>query len=290
METLSNVLSSKKWDLPTREPTLSIGLSFIFLAYFLHPRIESAYQQVRASRAWRAVQKHERVDVTDYPMLKEAFGVRGRWDAARTVTVLLAAFSLGSWVLELSLDIYNVKGEAFLLTQPPSVYKYIQDSENQDLTWQVRVLLVLYIWIICRACFLFRLFCPLVEFCLVMDQARFVVYAEMNVLVVWSVVHLFRFYQQGKVPTLTNDSTEKNTAIEVVFMCIAQDTPTVRAQIARFSPMTPYSSTLHAAGTVTLSRLTAASICGGAGAVPGRNRPEVRRELAEPGQHGRQPG
>lgn len=137
MEALSDVLSSKKWDLPTQNPTFAIGLSFIFLAYFLHPRIESAYQRVRASRAWRAVQKHKRVDVTDYPVLSEAFGVRSsRWDAPRTVTVLLAAFSLGSWILELSLEIYHVKGEAYLLTTPPPVYKFSQGSEN--LTWQVK--------------------------------------------------------------------------------------------------------------------------------------------------------
>lgn len=135
MEALSDVLSSKKWDLPAQHPTFAIGLSFIFLAYFLHPRIEGAYQRVRASRAWRTVQKHGRVDVTDYPMLKETFGISREWDAARTVTVLLAAFSLVSWVLELSLDIYHVHGAAHLLTQPPPVYKYYQDTEN--LTWEV---------------------------------------------------------------------------------------------------------------------------------------------------------
>lgn len=140
MEALSDVLSDKEWDLPTNNPTFAIGLSFIFLAYFLHPRIESAYQRVRASRAWRAVQKHKRVDVTDYPVLSEAFGVRNkRWDAPRTVTVLLAAFSLGSWVLELSLDIYHVKEKAYLLTQPPPVWKH------QNLTWKVRVVFTIYL-------------------------------------------------------------------------------------------------------------------------------------------------
>lgn len=138
MDALSDVLSSKKWDLPTQEPTFAIGLSFIFLAYFLHPRIESAYQRVRASRAWRAVQKHKRVDVTTYPMLSEVFGGRRRLDAPRTITILLAALSLGSWVLELSLKIYHVKGQAYLLTRPPPVYKYFQDPENQSLVWQVR--------------------------------------------------------------------------------------------------------------------------------------------------------
>lgn len=137
MEALSDVLSSKEWNLPAQQPTFAIGLSFIFLAYFLHPRIESAYQRVRASRAWRDVQKHKRVDVTDYPLLSEAFGVRGRWDAGRTVTVLLAAFSLVSWVLELSLDISHVTGRAYLLTRPPPVFKYFHDPESQEVTWQV---------------------------------------------------------------------------------------------------------------------------------------------------------
>eukprot|EP00752_Nemacystus_decipiens_P017709 g15877.t1 len=136
MENLSDVLTSKTWPLPTQHPTFAIGLSFIFLAYFLHPRIESAYQRVRASRAWWAVQKHKRVDVTDYPMLSEAFGTRGReWDAARTVTVLLAAFSLVSWMLELSLDIYHIEANAYLLTEPPHVYKHYPESQN--LTWEV---------------------------------------------------------------------------------------------------------------------------------------------------------
>ena len=138
MEDWSEVFASEMLPLPTLHPTLAIGLSFIFLAYFLHPRIESAYQRVRASRAWRTVQKHKRVDVTDYPMLSEAFGVRGRWDAARTVTILLAAFSLGSWVLELSLGIYFVEEKASLLTLPPPVFKRVQSPENQT-TWEVRV-------------------------------------------------------------------------------------------------------------------------------------------------------
>eukprot|EP00752_Nemacystus_decipiens_P017710 g15878.t1 len=142
MEDLSDILTSKRWELPTQSPTFAIGLSFIFLAYFLHPRIESAYQRVRASRAWRAIQKYERVDVTDYPMLSEVFGMRERRCDARIIALLLAAFSGGSWILELSLDIYHIKAEAYLLTQPPPVFKHYRHEESQNLTWEVRVLLV----------------------------------------------------------------------------------------------------------------------------------------------------
>eukprot|EP00903_Cladosiphon_okamuranus_P017853 g16431.t1 len=138
MDTVQDVLSDKDWPIPTQEPTVSIGLSFIFLAYFLHPRIEAAYQRVRAARAWRAVQKHERVDVTDYPMFKEAFGVRGVWDAARVVTLLLMAFSLVSWVLELSLGIYHINLEAYLLTTPPAVFK--KTTNEGGLEWKVQTL------------------------------------------------------------------------------------------------------------------------------------------------------
>ncbi|CAM9827233.1 unnamed protein product [Ectocarpus sp. 6 AP-2014] len=136
MEALSEVLTSngsKKWHLPTQEPTLAIGLSFVFLAYFLHPRIEATYQKVRAARAWRAVEKYKRVDVTTYPMVSEVFRGRGKWDAARAVTLLLAAFSLGSWVLELSLEIDHVEGGARLLNLPVPIYLVNQTS----LDWQV---------------------------------------------------------------------------------------------------------------------------------------------------------
>ncbi|CAM9509002.1 unnamed protein product, partial [Hapterophycus canaliculatus] len=82
----------------------------------------------------RAVEKNQRVDVTTYPLLEEVLGGRGRWDVARMITILLAAFSLASWVLELSMDLFEVKNQAYLLTQPPPVYR--KDNEGSS-TWEV---------------------------------------------------------------------------------------------------------------------------------------------------------
>ncbi|CAM9272746.1 unnamed protein product [Scytosiphon promiscuus] len=136
MENHPDWLSTDKWRLPTGDVdgTFAIGLSFIFLAYFLHPAIESAYQRVRAYRAWRAVEKNKRVDVTTYPLLEEVLGGRNRWDVARAITILLAAFSLASWVLELSMDLFDVENQAYLLTQPPPVYR--QDNIGSS-PWEV---------------------------------------------------------------------------------------------------------------------------------------------------------
>lgn len=142
---MSDFLGSKTWTLPIGDSngTVTIALSFIFLAYILHPAIDGAYHRLRAYRAWRAIQKRETVDVTTYPMLAEVFGGRGVWDAARIITVLLLAFSLASWGLELSMDLASLEGEADLLNRPPPVYlsaTLVTDyaSENNDLPWQVR--------------------------------------------------------------------------------------------------------------------------------------------------------
>lgn len=128
----SNLLSDETWSMPTGgvDSTLAIGLSFIFLAYILHPAIEVAYQRVRAYNAWRCIEKRQRVDVTTYPMVSELFAGRGKWDAARVITLLLLAFSLASWILELSMDLNPVDNPAHLLTQPPPVFKW--DTENDD--------------------------------------------------------------------------------------------------------------------------------------------------------------
>ncbi|CAM9453800.1 unnamed protein product, partial [Laminaria digitata] len=132
--TMSTLLSDKTYVFNTRpvDGTLTIGISFIFLAYFLHPAIESAYQRVRAYRAWRAIEKRQFVDVTNYPMVAEVFGGRGKWDAARIITVLLGVFSLASWGLELSMDLAYYDGNADLLNRPPPV----TIRRNSD-DWQV---------------------------------------------------------------------------------------------------------------------------------------------------------
>lgn len=133
---MSNFLSKEVWVFNTKgvDGTLTIGSSFVFLAYILHPAIESAYRRVRAYRAWRAIEKHQSVDVTNYPMVAEVFGGRGRWDAARVITVLLAFFSLASWGLELSMDLAYYEGDADLLNRPPPVTMR-NDSGRQG--WQV---------------------------------------------------------------------------------------------------------------------------------------------------------
>lgn len=120
---MSDFLSEEYWVVETRgvNGTLVIGGTFIFLAYFLHPAVEAAYQRVRAYRAWRAIEKRQAVEVTDYSMVAEIFGGRGRWDAARIITALLAVFSLASWGLELSMELAPYVGVADLLNQPPPV-------------------------------------------------------------------------------------------------------------------------------------------------------------------------
>ena len=121
--------------------TFVIGVSFIFIAYFLHPLVESAYHRVRAYRAWRALEMREAVEVTNYPMLVETLSGRGKWDTARIITVLLAVFSLVSWGLELSMDLAYRKGKVDLLNQPPPVTIHpIGDDE----VWQVRKLSSLF--------------------------------------------------------------------------------------------------------------------------------------------------
>lgn len=141
---MSNLLGSKTWTLPIGDSngTVTIALSFIFLAYILHPAIEAAYHRLRAYRAWRAIQKRKTVNVTNYPLLAEIFGGRGLWDGARIITVLLLAFSLASWGLELSMGLASLEGEADLLNRPPPVFlnsdletAYV--SENNDFPWQV---------------------------------------------------------------------------------------------------------------------------------------------------------
>ncbi|CBJ30881.1 hypothetical protein Esi_0219_0035 [Ectocarpus siliculosus] len=139
MEKLSTLLSNETWTMPTGgvDSTLAIGLSFIFLAYILHPAIEAAYQRVRAYHAWRCIEKQQRVDVTTYLMLSELFAGRGRWDAARVITLLLLAFSLASWILELSMDLNPVDNPAHLLTQPPPVFKWDAENDNGEVPWHV---------------------------------------------------------------------------------------------------------------------------------------------------------
>lgn len=43
--------------------TTIIAVSFVFLAYVLHPYVEGAFHNIKAYRAWRAVQNGQTVEV-----------------------------------------------------------------------------------------------------------------------------------------------------------------------------------------------------------------------------------
>lgn len=73
-------------------------------------------------------------------MVSEIFGGRGVWDAARIITVLLAAFSLASWGLELSIDLSELEGEADLLNRPPPIFLRNETEDTTTDSWQVRQL------------------------------------------------------------------------------------------------------------------------------------------------------
>ncbi len=57
-----------------------------------------------------------------YNIFSEAMGDRGRWDTARVVTIMLAAFHVSIWGLELSLDLaIMTDGPVDLMNRPPPV-------------------------------------------------------------------------------------------------------------------------------------------------------------------------
>ena len=141
---MATLLSKETWVFSTRgvDGTLTIGACFVFLAYILHPAIEMAYRRVRAYRAWREIEKGKSVDVTNYFVVEEVFGGRGKWDAARIITVLLAAFSLASWGLELSMDLAYYEGDTDLLNRPPPV---ITRNISGTKHWQVSPFTTIYL-------------------------------------------------------------------------------------------------------------------------------------------------
>lgn len=109
------------WALDTNglDGTKLIAASFNFRAYFLHPAVKSAFQTVRAYRAWRAIEKHQIVEVTKYSLAAEILRGRGRWDAERITTVILAVFSLASFGLEISVGLAYCEGDEDILHRPP---------------------------------------------------------------------------------------------------------------------------------------------------------------------------
>ncbi|CAM9991351.1 unnamed protein product [Pylaiella littoralis] len=121
---MGDSVGSKTWTLPIRNSngTVTIALSFIFLAYILHPAIESAYHRLRAYRAWRAIQKRKTVDVTTYPVLAEIFGGRGCSSSKRDMELGTIKLSQEAYGLELSMGLASLEREADLLNRPPPVF------------------------------------------------------------------------------------------------------------------------------------------------------------------------
>lgn len=110
--------------IPTRQDNVAvcIALGVLLLSVVLLPIVEACLQRIRADRAWKSIEKQRSVDVTKYNMISEAMGDRGRWDTARVVTLMLAAFHVSTWGLELSLDLaLNKDGPVDLLNRPPPV-------------------------------------------------------------------------------------------------------------------------------------------------------------------------
>lgn len=138
---VADFFTTSAQHLPTNDydGTQAIGLSFIFLAYILHPAIISSFQRVRAYRAWRAIEKRQAVEVTSYSDVSEMLGGRGIWDTPRIIAIALLVFNLASWGLELSMDLYSLDGEAYLLTQPPPVFRVPNGNGS---AWLVSFLLV----------------------------------------------------------------------------------------------------------------------------------------------------
>lgn len=100
----------------------SIALSVLLLSVVLHPIVRWCFYRIRADIAWKYIEKRQPVEVTKYNFFSEALGDRGGWDTARVVTIMLAAFHVATWGLELSLDLaIRTDGPVDLLNRPPPV-------------------------------------------------------------------------------------------------------------------------------------------------------------------------
>lgn len=127
------------WPLNTKgvDGAKAMAASFIFLAYILHPVLTSTFKTVRAHRAWRAIEQHQTVEITQYSTVTEVFRGRGKWDAARIITVLLAVSYMASCGLELSMGLAYVEGDADMLNRPPPVV-LVAAADSDDIDgWQV---------------------------------------------------------------------------------------------------------------------------------------------------------
>ncbi|CAM9231691.1 unnamed protein product [Scytosiphon promiscuus] len=109
-------------ETPTGNVAFSIALGVLLLSVVLQPIVRACVHRIRAARAWKAIQNDEAVDITKYNIFSEVMGDRGKWDAARVVTIMLAAFNVSTWGLELSLDLaVRTDGPVDLLNRPPPV-------------------------------------------------------------------------------------------------------------------------------------------------------------------------
>lgn len=107
---------------PPDNVAFSIALAFVFLSNVLHPVVSVLLVKVKAYRAWRQIQQKEVVEVTRYNLVAEFLGDRGKWDIARFVAFLSAAFSMSAVGLELSMDLaMRTDGPVDLLNRPPPV-------------------------------------------------------------------------------------------------------------------------------------------------------------------------
>lgn len=126
---------------PPDNVAFSIAFGVLLLSVILHPIVRWCFHRIRADRAWRSIEKKEPVEVTKYNFFSEALGDRGRWDTARVVTFMLAAFHVSTWGLELSLDLaLRTDGPVDLLNRPPPVLArvgVIGSTQNRT-DWIVR--------------------------------------------------------------------------------------------------------------------------------------------------------
>ncbi|CAN0217010.1 unnamed protein product [Pylaiella littoralis] len=114
----------------------SIALGVLLLSVILHPIVRWCFHTIRADVAWKSIEKQEPVEVTKYHFFSEMLGARGEWSTARVVTLMLAAFHVSTWGLELSLDLaIRTDGPVDLLNRPPPVvYRTEVLNPAQNLT------------------------------------------------------------------------------------------------------------------------------------------------------------
>lgn len=76
-----------------------------------------------------------------YNIFSEALGDRGKWDTARVVTIMLAAFHVSTWALELSLDLAVLTdGPVDLMNRPPPVVSSGNPADlGSNFDWIVQV-------------------------------------------------------------------------------------------------------------------------------------------------------